>query len=69
MFETIAVFLPLAGACIAGMFAFARLDDEKKQGRIDAAAQWVTCGAMVLSAVFAGVGLAEKIRARAWCLM
>ena len=44
MFETIAVFLPLAGACIAGMLAFARPDDEKKQGRIDTAAQWVTCG-------------------------
>ena len=27
MFETIAVFLPLAGACIAGMLAFARPDD------------------------------------------
>ena len=40
MFETIAVFLPLAGACIAGMLAFARPDDKKKQGRIDAAAQW-----------------------------
>ena len=61
MFETIAVFLPLAGACIAGMLAFARPDDEKKQGRIDAAAQWVTCGAMVLSAVFAGVVFSDVV--------
>ena len=61
MFETIAVFLPLAGACIAGMFAFARPDDEKKQGRIDAAAQWVTCGAMVLSAVFAGIVFSDVV--------
>ena len=61
MFETIAVFLPLAGACIAGMFAFARPDDEKKQGRIAAAAQWVTCGAMVLSAVFAGIVFSDVV--------
>ena len=61
MFETIAVFLPLAGACIAGMFAFARPDDEKKQGRIDTAAQWVTCGAMVLSAVFAGIVFSDVV--------
>ena len=61
MFETIAVFLPLAGACIAGMFAFASPDDEKKQGRIDAAAQWVTCGAMVLSAVFAGIVFSDVV--------
>ena len=61
MFETIAVFLPLAGACIAGMLAFARADDEKKQGRIDAAAQWVTCGAMVLAAVFAGIVFSDVV--------
>ena len=61
MFETIAVFLPLAGACIAGMLAFARPDDEKKQGRIDTAAQWVTCGAMVLSAVFAGIVFSDVV--------
>ena len=61
MFETIAVFLPLAGACIAGMFTFARLDDEKKQGRLDATAQWVTCGAMVLSTVFAGIVFSDVV--------
>ena len=61
MFETIAVFLPLASACIAGMLAFARPDDEKKQGRIDTAAQWVTCGAMVLSAVFAGIVFSDVV--------
>ena len=55
MFETIAVLLPLAGAFIAGMLAFVRLGDEKKQGRVDSAAQWVTCGALVLAAVFAGI--------------
>jgi len=61
MFEIIAVFLPLASACIAGMLAFARPDDEKKQGRIDTAAQWVTCGAMVLSAVFAGIVFSDVV--------
>ena len=61
MFETIAVFLPLTGACIAGMLAFARPDDQKTQGRIDTAAQWVTCGAMVLSAVFAGIVFSDVV--------
>ena len=61
MFETIAVFLPLVGACIAGMLAFARPDDEKKQSRIDTAAPWVTCGAMVPSAVFAGIVFSDVV--------
>ncbi|MSO92172.1 MAG: NADH-quinone oxidoreductase subunit L [Rhodospirillales bacterium] len=52
MFAT-CVFLPLVGAIIAGAFAFARPADEHQHHRIDQAAQWVTCGAMLLSALLA----------------
>jgi NADH-quinone oxidoreductase subunit L len=48
-----AVFLPLLGAAIAGVLAFVNPDDKARKGRVDTAAQWVTCGAMSLSAVFA----------------
>ena len=46
------VFLPLAGAIIAGLF-----------GRIigDRGAQWVTCGFMLVSAVLAVVAFVDVI--------
>jgi len=53
--ETIAVFLPLVGAFIAGCLAFWRTDDKTAKHRIDAAAQWITSGALILAAAAAGV--------------
>ena len=52
--EYFAVFLPLLGAVIAGLLAFASPNDDKGKGRIDTTAQWVTSGAMILAAVAAG---------------
>ena len=49
----IAVFLPLVGAAIAGALAFVCPADKAARGRVDTIAQWVTCGAMLLSALFA----------------
>ena len=54
MIEIFAVFLPLFGALMAGIQAFARTADTRKPNRLDKAAQWVTCGAMVLASVAAG---------------
>ena len=47
------VFLPLLGFVIAGMMALATPANAESQARLDRAAQWVTCGAMVLSGLFA----------------
>jgi len=47
------VFLPLLGSLIAGVLAFYITEDEQKRARIDLAAQWVTCGALLLSMVLA----------------
>jgi NADH-quinone oxidoreductase subunit L len=47
------VLLPLAGALIAGVLAFINPPDKVAKARIDRLAQWVTCGALVLSMVFA----------------
>ncbi len=50
-----AVFLPLLGAVIAGMLAFVAPADKAKQARVDRAAQWVACGALLLSMVLAAI--------------
>ena len=47
------VFLPLLGAVIAGMLAFVAPADKAKQAHVDRAAQWITCGALLLSTVLA----------------
>ena len=54
MLETIAVFLPLLGSFIAGCLAFAAPGDAAGRAKIDAAAQWLTSGALILAAVCAG---------------
>ena len=46
-----AVLLPLAGSLIAGILAFVTPGDKAARAHVDRAAQWVTCGAMVLSGV------------------
>jgi NADH-quinone oxidoreductase subunit L len=48
---TVTVFAPLLGAIIAGILAFVTPADKDGRAGIDRAAQWVTCGAMVLSAI------------------
>ena len=51
--STVVVFLPLLGSILAGLLAFCVPADEKRQSRIDFTAQWVTCGAMLLSMLVA----------------
>jgi len=46
------VFLPLIGAVLAGMLAFVPARDKDAQARINTWANWLTCGALLLSAVF-----------------
>ena len=53
MIVSLIVFLPLVASVIAGLIAFTPVDDKTKQARLDAAAQWVTCGALVLSMILA----------------
>ncbi len=48
-----AVFLPLLGAILAGVLAFVTPEDKARRKRIDRAAQWVTCGGLVLAAAAA----------------
>jgi NADH-quinone oxidoreductase subunit L len=48
-----AIFLPLLAATIAGILAFVTPEDKNRRKRIDRAAQWVTCGALLLSALAA----------------
>ncbi|MBL6940990.1 MAG: NADH-quinone oxidoreductase subunit L [Rhodospirillales bacterium] len=51
---TTAVFLPLIAAIIAGAMAFTNTGDDKaKKARLDMMAQYVTCGGLLLSAIFA----------------
>jgi NADH-quinone oxidoreductase subunit L len=52
---TAAVFLPLAGAILAGILAFFKGADKEGQSKIDLLAQWVSVGALLLSAVFAAM--------------
>jgi NADH-quinone oxidoreductase subunit L len=47
------VFLPLVGAFVGGVLAFLPCADDAQRRKIDRAAQWVACGALLLSAVFA----------------
>ena len=47
----VTVFLPLMGAIIAGILAFATPADKESRARINHVAQWATCGAMALSAI------------------
>jgi len=48
------VFLPLIGAMIAGVPSFWPVGEDKAlKDRIDTGAQWITCGALMLSAVVA----------------
>ncbi len=44
-----AIFLPLLGAALAGALSFAPAADAHAKHRLDRAAQWLTCGALVLS--------------------
>ena len=53
--EIFAVFLPLFGAVCAGFLVFVHSTDSHTPNRVDRAAQYVTCGAMILAAVAAGV--------------
>ena len=48
-----AVFLPLIGAILTGMLAFAGGPDKERNAGIDRAAGWITSGAMLLAAVAA----------------
>ena len=50
---TAIVFLPLLGSFLAGLLAFAVPADKAAKARHDKAAQWITCGAMLLSAALA----------------
>ena len=45
-----AVLLPLFGALVAGILSFVDPAGKKGRGRVDTAAQWVTCGALIASA-------------------
>jgi NADH-quinone oxidoreductase subunit L len=61
------VLLPLIGSVLAGLLAFAAAKDKEAKHRIDSLAQWVTCGALLLSmvcaiAVFVDVGLRGNAR-------
>ncbi len=47
------VLLPLIGALIAGGLAFAEPEDKGGKARVDALAQWITCGALLISMVLA----------------
>jgi NADH-quinone oxidoreductase subunit L len=47
------VLLPLIGAAIAGVLALVEPRDKAAKHRIDIAAQWVTCGALLLAMVLA----------------
>ena len=49
----VVVFLPLIGSILAGVLAFVGTDDRERQTRIDTAAQWLSCAALIVSAVFA----------------
>ncbi|MBT5178443.1 MAG: NADH-quinone oxidoreductase subunit L, partial [Rhodospirillaceae bacterium] len=56
-----AVFLPLIGAIIAGVLAFAKHGAEDRGPGLDRAAQWVTSGAMLLAAVAAIFALMDIV--------
>jgi len=67
MIETFIVFLPLVGSVLAGLIVFSSSEDKEKQARLDAMSQWITCGALLTSAimaifVFADVALGGNAR-------
>ncbi len=47
----LAVLLPLLGAIVAGLLAFVGRDDEGSKARAKVLSQWITCGALLLSAL------------------
>jgi NADH-quinone oxidoreductase subunit L len=47
------VLLPLLGALVAGILAFVNPAGKKGKARVDMAAQWITCGAMIASGITA----------------
>jgi len=49
--DALAIFIPLIGSAIAGFIVFASTDDAERQAKLDKAAQWVTCSALVISMV------------------
>jgi len=53
MLDILVVFLPLLGSVLAGIITFVPAADKAKQHALDLAAQWVTCGGLVLSMVCA----------------
>jgi NADH-quinone oxidoreductase subunit L len=54
MMPILVVFLPLLGAVVAGALAlYGAMGGEQRTRRLQAPAQWVTCGAMLASAVLA----------------
>ena len=55
MLDILVVFLPLLGSILAGIITFVPAEDKAKQHGLDLAAQWVTCGGLVLSAICAVV--------------
>ncbi len=57
----IAVFLPLLGSIIAGLMALFTPEDKDRRARFDTLSQWVTCGAMILSAVVAAFVFADVV--------
>ncbi|MBO32587.1 MAG: NADH-quinone oxidoreductase subunit L [Rhodospirillaceae bacterium] len=50
---TAAIFLPLLGSIIAGILAFSSPEEKEVKAKYDRAAQYITCGAMLLAAVAA----------------
>ncbi len=49
----LSVFLPLIGAILAGCLAFTAHGDDQQKARAKRLSQWITCSALVLSALFA----------------
>jgi len=49
----LAVFLPLLGAILAGALAFSDDSNEQNKARAKVFSQWITCGALLLSALCA----------------
>ncbi len=53
MLDILVVFLPLLGSVLAGIIVFVPAADKAKQHSLDLAAQWVSCGGLVLSMICA----------------
>ncbi len=48
--SVLVVFLPLLAAIIAGALVFASPETPEGKAKVDKAAQWITCGALLASA-------------------